>query len=291
MKKLLLVVLMFFFLTPVHAATILDSGWENSGGTGCGLPNPIYDNGQWNADYGPPTSCSASCSPWSGQLIYVTDTAGEVRDGTYALEFAFPDSMSGDCSEANGPDPRIESDFAAVSELYLRFYVKWSSNFRWVGEDQDQKVIIMGPTSPLAQNIYFQTRGNAGGTSARMVVHVLPQDVVFGVSSGAGSNIQPNTWYCWEIHVVTGTSGSVEVRLDGVQQTLTVENGSGNPSNLNMGGAIGYIKIDGTYNNWASYVSTMTSDGYRWHDAFVANDGDGWVGLLGAEPITQCIIW
>jgi len=264
MKRLILVLGLVFagayvaFDPSVGAQTtpplIFSSGWENAGGNGCDFTK-LTDNRAWN-DYGPAATCD-------GAPIAEIVTA-QRRDGERSLQLNFPPGAG-----ANGPDFRIIQPFGTRTEIYARWYIKWSSN--WVWAPQDHKVAIFGVGAGNTQDVYLNIRGLANPATGRVAVHVLPSDTVLSDPNFA---ITRGVWHLFEIRIRSGSGGLVQVRVDGTQLNLTHEAGNAaNASSLNTGSSIGYIKLDTTYNNYAFVTQTMQA----WYDA-VAVSTAGWIG-------------
>jgi hypothetical protein len=232
---------------------IFQSGWENAGGTGCDFTK-LTDGGAWD-DYGPADSCSTP-------IVQVV--TAEKRDGLRSLQLNFPPGAG-----ANGPDFRIIQSFGARNEIYARWYTKWSNN--WVWATQDHKVAIFGAGAGTSQDVYLNIRGLSNPATGRVAVHVIPTDTVL---SDANFPITRGVWHLFEIHIRSGSAGSVEVRVDGTQLNLTREAGNNaNASSLNTGSSLGYIKLDTTYNNYAFVTQTMQA----WYDSIAVSTA-GWIG-------------
>jgi hypothetical protein len=243
---------------------IFQNGWENRTELGCTLSGLRDGNGgvsttSWN-DFGP--SYPGLCS---GVPVAEIVTA-ERHDGARSLQVNFePDGAQ------NGPDFRIGQDFSNRNEIYARWYVKYSNNWRWAA--QDHKIAIFG-TPSYSQDVYFNVRGNGNGGTGRVAIHSIPADVVF---SDPNSNMSPGVWHLAEIHIVSGQNGRIEVKLDGQMLNLRDEGPRGlNPLNVNTGSSLGYIKLDTTYNNYA-YPTSLGLHMKTWFDS-VALSAAGWIG-------------
>jgi hypothetical protein len=243
---------------------IFQNGWENRSELGCTL-NGLRDgtggvtNNSWN-DFGPayPGLCSGV------PVAEIVNT--EKFEGNRSLQVNFEPTGS-----QNGPDFRIGQDFSARNEIYARWYVKYSNN--WVWATSDHKVAIFGSPS-YSQDVYFNVRGNSNGGAGRIAVHAIRADTVF---SDRNSNMTPGVWHLAEIHIVAGTNGRIEVKLDGRLLNLTDEGPRGlSPLNVNTTSSLGYIKLDTTYNSY-SYPSSLGLRMKTWFDS-VAVSGSGWIG-------------
>jgi hypothetical protein len=249
-----------------QASLIFQDAWDRAGGTGCDFAK-ITDSSAWD-DYGPSATCSGT--PHVADLV--TD---ERVDGTSSLRINFEPDGSG-----NGPDFRIVKSFGSNrNEIYARWYTKWSNN--WVFAGGDHKVAIFGAGSQVTQDVYYNIRGNGGGgPSGRVTIHVIPSDTAF---SDPTFNVTPGVWHLCEIHIVSGSNGRVEAKMDGRLLNLAHEAGtSQSANNLNTGAGVGYIKLDTTYNIY-SYPSSLGLHMNMWYDA-VAVGTSAWIGGLGGTP-------
>ncbi len=237
-------------------------GWENRTELGCTLEGLLDGPGgassTWWADFGPHLGATCANPP----IAEVVTT--EKHDGNRALQVNFePDGSQ------NGPDFRIAQGFGNRSEIYARFWIKYSSNWVWAGADH--KLAILGDDGG-SQNVYYNVRGNGNGGTGRVVIHVIPADTLFEDTS---TNVAPGVWHLCEIHVVAGANGRVEAKLDGRLLALTNDSG-GNALSVNTGPSIGYVKLDTTYNLYA-YPSSLGLSMKTWYDS-VAISAAGWIG-------------
>lgn len=252
-------------------ALIFQNGWENRTELGCTL-NGLRDglggvsSTAWN-DFGPSYPGLCSDVPPVAEIV-----TSERHDGNRSLQVNFqPDGA------INGPDFRIGQDLGSRNEIYARWYVKYSSNWRWASADH--KVAIFGSPS-YSQDIYFNIRGNTNGGQGRVAIHTIPGGTVF---SDPNSNMSPGVWHLAEIHIVSGPNGRIEAKLDGQLLNLRDEGSRGlNPLNVNTGSSVGYIKLDTTYNNYA-YPTSLGLSMRAWYDS-VAVSTQGWIGGTGSTP-------
>jgi hypothetical protein len=256
--------------SPASAETLFTSGWEN-GAPGCGF-DELLDTGAWR-EYGSANACASECNAGGPDASVVTRDA---REGAQALEVRFPPSTA--CL-VNGPDFRVLASFAASTELYARFYVKWSDEWVWAGADH--KVAIFG-LYDQTQDIYFNIRGQPDDTKGRVAIGVTPADVVF---SDPNHELTRGAWYLLEIHIVSGAHGSVAVRVDGVDLALEHEAGTPGiaPDDVDTGAGVDYIKLDTTYNDY-QYAVDNGATMRMLYDAVTVNDGDGWIGPVDGNP-------
>lgn len=254
------------FLTVSAGAqtgVFFQDAWERNVGTGCDFTK-ISDASAWT-DYGPSTTCSAS--PHVADIVN-----NEKVEGNQSLRVNFTPDGSG-----NGPDFRIVKAFGTgYTEIYARWYTKWSNN--WVWASGDHKVAIFGNAAQTSQDVYYNIRGNGGGgPSGRVAIHVIPTDTVLSDPSVV---VTPGVWHLCEIHIVSGTNGRVEAKIDGRLLNLRTEAGNtANPGNLNTGSNVGFIKLDTTYNIY-SYPSSLGLYMNMWYDG-VGVGTAGWLGGIG----------
>ena len=251
--------------TSAQVQLIFQNGWENRTDLGCAFNTLIDGAGglstvHWN-DFGPRLDVTCA-SPFIAQI-----TTAERHDGNRSLQVNFrPDGS------INGPDFRMGQDFGGNrNEIYARWYVKYSPNWRWA--TADHKVVIFGNAS-YTQDVYFNVRGNSQGGQGRIAIHAIPADVVF---SDVNSSMSPGVWHLCEIHIVSGPNGRIEAKLDGQLLNLRDEGSRGlSPLNVNTGSGIGYFKLDTTYNNYA-YPSSLGLNMNTWFDTFAIST-QGWIG-------------
>jgi hypothetical protein len=259
---------------PALATTLLTSGWE-AGPTGCG-PDELLDAGAWR-EYGSSNACASECNAGGPDASIVIS---DVLEGSRALEVHFPPSSA--CG-INGPDFRVLADLALSTELYARFYVKWSDE--WVWATADHKVAIFG-LYDQTQDVYFNIRGQQDPTRGRVALYAAPSDVVF---SDPNHEITRGVWYLLEIHMVAGPHGSLAARVDGVDLALEHEAGTPGltPDDVDTGSGFNFIKLDTTYNDYAFAIDNGATMRMV-YDAVEVNDGDGWIGPVdGRNPSTS----
>ena len=242
------------------------NGWQNRAELGSTLNglvdrdyNTSYDRATAYADFGP----SFNATNYPASIITGTGPRGT---SSRLLQVRFlPDGTQ------NGPDFRITTaSLGSMPDVYVRWYVKYSDNWKWAGADH--KSMICGPDN--GQSIYGNIRGNGNGGQGRIAIHVIASDTVL---SDATSNVTPGVWHLLEMHIVSGTNGKIEAKLDGRLLNLTVEAGTQvNPANLNVGAAMAYCKLDTTYNAY-SYPSGLGLTMYTWFDEVAIATG-GWIG-------------
>lgn len=242
------------------------NGWQNRAELGSTLNGLVdrdysasYDRATAYADFGP----AFNATNYPASIITGIGPRGTT---SRLLQVRFlPDGTQ------NGPDFRITTaSLGNMSDVYVRWWVKYSDNWRWAGADH--KSMICGPDN--GQSVYYNVRGNGNGGPGRVAIHVIPSDTVL---SDYSTNMTPNVWHLLEIHIVSGTNGKIEARLDKRQLNLTVEAGNQvNPNNLNVGPAMTYCKIDTTYNAY-SYPSGLGLTMYTWFDEVAIATG-GWIG-------------
>ncbi|MFN0061612.1 MAG: hypothetical protein ACKVPX_03740 [Myxococcaceae bacterium] len=255
-RILLLAVL---FVGSAQAQTIVfQNGWEGNASPGCDFAK-LSDNSAWN-DYGPGSTCSVT--PPVAEIVNNERFAGNA-----SVKVNFLPDGSG-----NGPDFRIIRHLGQNhTEIYARWYVKWSNN--WVFAGGDHKVAIFGFGNQATQDIYYNIRGNAD-RSGRVTIHSIPADTAL---SDRSFRVTPGVWHLCEIHIVSGPNGRVEAKMDGQLLNLTTEAGNTvSANNLNTGSGVGYIKLDTTYNIY-SFPSSLGLTMATWYDDVAVATG-GWIG-------------
>lgn len=236
-----------------------ESGWENQVGLACGPADLLDASGSAGSEWG----------AYGGSNGCVVNT--EKHDGSRALQVTHTPDGS-----INGPAFRIERFFGDRSEVYVRWWVKYSNN--WVWGNNQHKVAILGPVGN-AQNIYFnvQTDGVRGGPGY-VVIAVIPGYDEF---SDPTAVMTPGVWHLCELHIVAGTNGRIEAKFDGRLLNLRSRFGL-SPNNVNTGPAIGYLKLDTTYNDYA-YPTSLNRTMHSWYDS-VAMSTVGWIHSGPASP-------
>lgn len=137
----------------------------------------------------------------------------------------------------------------------------------WVWGNNEHKVLIVGDvTGNFNQNVYFNVYadGQRGG-QGRINVYLATVGSSFKAAD-SDPKMTPGVWHFCELHVVAGTNGRIEAKLDGVLLTLRSSPGTHNPLNVNTGPSIGYIKPDTTYNDYA-YPSSLNLTMHAWYDS------------------------
>jgi hypothetical protein len=159
------------------------------------------------------------------------------------------------------------------SEVFIRWYQKWDSNWLWA-PGNDHKMCIFGPVD--TQLLYFNIRGNSGGTTGYAAIHVITPDSVI---KGDNVTVTRGAWHRFEINVRWGSGGYVRARIDGTDLTWAHEAGNViDPENVNPGANCGFIKMDNTYNNFAYFEANVVGNASNsyWDDVAVASDD--WIG-------------
>lgn len=198
----------------------------------------------------------------------------EKNAGAKALQVHFKD---GDGS--NGPDFRIITylvDRIPVSAI--RWYQKWDANWKW-SPGQDHKLAIAGPVVGAVdeQRIYFNIRGQSGGTAGYPAIYLLEPDSFY---SDQSLSITPGSWHLLEMLIVWGANGSVRIKVDGVERTLTHEaGGTVDIHDFDTGGAgMDFLKLDTTYNNFGYFEANVSGDQSNTYYDDVAVADDDWIG-------------
>jgi hypothetical protein len=230
---------------------LFQSGWE---------AGDLLDGGTWTA--------------WGGTGGSIDAT--ERRDGSRSLMVTFPPN-----GWVNGPAFRVaqENSQVAYQELWFRFWMKNSQN--WVWGNNEHKLFII-QDSNFRQNIYVNVTadGVRGGTGRVSIANTVV-DTNFRAAN-SDPIVTPGEWHLFEVHLVAGSNGRIEVKLDGRTLTLTSNPGSYNPLNVNTGANFRYWKVDTTYNDYA-YPSSLGITMYRWYDSVAVSD-QGWISSVPAAP-------
>lgn len=279
MKKLnILLILVLSILCSLkliggaEASTIFASGWENARSATCGS-GAITDNYVWT-NFSPYDACSYSCYNNSPVISVVS---GQKQEGNYSLKLVFPPYSA--CSTIGTSYTVTKKLPNPASEIYARWYIKWSSYWKW-SPDQNHRIMVFG-NSPN-DNIILNIRGNADGNTGRVQVRVVPADSTF---SDRGVAITKDTWHLFEIHIVTGAQGKVEIKVNGTPLNLSYESGTGgtNILNINTGPAINVFRINPSYADYQYLINTGQIMSV-WYDSMIVNNGDGWIGGQGTVP-------
>lgn len=260
-------------MAVTNTANVFSSGWELATGTAAtcnaDINDPLTDHFLWNGDYGPGSGAVCSATPPIARLDTVV-----IHGGTKSMRIHY---KVGD--GANGPDFRISRLYGQeYGELWFSWYQYWDAN--WVWAAADHKMVIVGAVSPsFSQDVYFNIRGNGVGQSGRFIVANQTADAFFR-DVGTAGNVIPGVWNHFEAHIVSGTHGSMEARVNGVQLTLSKEAGSGttNVSDINTGPSLGYIKLDTTYNDFATFESNVVGGSSNTYYDDVGVSNLGWIG-------------
>jgi hypothetical protein len=250
------------------ATAIVTSGWEN-GGTGCSAAS-LSDGGTWTG-YNVGTYCVAAPT-----IEVVSD---DVHSGSHAIR---KNQLPGDIGDGGGFETVLLRNFRPpLSEWYLRYYVKYSSNYYW---HADMKAIITG-SAAVAQEIYAQTRPyytNDGvgpdNTRARIALFFVTERTLV---ESANVAIARNRWYLLEEHFRASTTpttadGLFEMKVDGVPVTWS-------ETNLpNTGFRTGANRF--TYFKWSTYTNGSGDAAFQaaMPMSFLLDDlqvcTDGWCG-------------
>ncbi len=246
---------------PDPADAVFYNGWENRDELGCSLEGLLDGPGgvsadSWN-DFGPVLAVTCGEPP----IAEIVDD--EQRSGERSLRVTFPPDFS-----QNGPDFRIQQDFAAQTETYVSAWVKYSDN--WVWASADHKILIMGQGGDaFTQDVYINVRGMGDGGPGYIAVHAIPADAVF---EAYDSNVTPGQWHLVEAHIVSGDQGSIEVRLDGELLDFVDPARHWATTNVPTGNVVEYVEVDTTYNDYV-YPSSLGLTMHTWFDDVAVFEG------------------
>jgi hypothetical protein len=176
-------------------------------------------------------------------------------------------------TEAGYPNHMDET----FNEVYERYYVKWSSGWRWhVGDPNDYKVVF---THMRGHGHTYQDVRTYGDETHAMILFS------WGGNTGpysTSSLVTVGVWYLFEWHLVyNGANSYAEAKLNGVPVEFGTDGRSGgtyDPYKIYPGtdyptycGPFSAISTDG-YCNYSGY------SGYMYFDDFKVTDGGGWIG-------------
>lgn len=135
-------------------------------------------------------------SPFGGPYYGGADVVSDATapDGTHSLRFTIPQDMLG-----NSPDIIPYTFPSAQDEIWVQFYIKFSSNYQWPSI-HDKLVFLTTPSN----NFYI---GMMWGNSL-----ALGSQITWGPGSqnwyqSGGPSIKTNTWYKVVFHGVANTPG------------------------------------------------------------------------------------
>ena len=157
-------------------------------------------------------------------------------------------------------------------ELYIRFYQKWSSNFKW------SRVSTKGfsTLSPL-QSIYHWKSPWGSGEMVFNTTKDANRSTHYANVNGNGFFPNLDQWYCLESHFkydTNGTNGLIEVWVNGVKRwnypNIQVEDPPAQMTGLMLSGYWNCVK--GPEKNYAcDQPEDQHPLMYRWLDNFVVS--------------------
>lgn len=216
-------------------------------------------------------SFESGMSPFGGP--YYGSSAAVVSDstapdGTHSLRFTIPTDMLG-----NSPDI-INYSWSAQNEIWVQFYVKFSSNYQW---------------PPIADKLVFlPCEGNAFYIGLMWGNQIeISSQITWGPGSqnwyqSGGPSITQNTWYKVVFHGVANTPG----QTNGIGQLWLNDALVINVSNIpyrNVGGsAFGGIMLENVFGGPAGQRSGFPM--YTWFDSVIVQTTPISGGVLPPPP-------
>jgi len=253
---------------PGPGELLFASGWESAATGGCDL-GPLTDNLAWDS-YGPPEICSHPCN--GGSAVAEVFATG-CHDGSRCLRVIMPPNAACDVT---GPHVRILKTLpAAQADLYVRWYIRWSDN--WVWSSGSANMMVLGTS--VDQTIFVSVRGNEDDTTGRVAIRNAATDEIY---SDPDVTVTRGAWHRVEVHVITGTGGSLEARLDGV--TLDLQSGDGDPAGtppegIDTGAEVAFILLDAAYESYL-YLVGNGEELSTFYDSVAVHGPGGWIGDL-----------
>jgi hypothetical protein len=256
---------------PGPGELIFASGWENAATGGCDI-GPLTDDLAWTS-YGPPDICAHPCN--GGNAVAEVFATG-CREGSRCLRVIMPPNAACDVS---GPHVRILKTLPAPqAELFVRWYIRWSDNWVWSSGSANMMVLGTSGTSGT-QTLFVSVRGNDDDTTGRVAIRDAVTDEIY---SDPDVTVTRGAWHRVEVHVVTGTAGRLEARLDGV--TLDLLSADGDPAGtppegIDTGSEVGFILLDAAYESYL-YLVSNGEETSALYDSVAVHGPGGWIGDL-----------
>lgn len=276
-------------LSPVssQSAVIFQSGWERNPEAGCTAPQGVVDlhitdrlsHGEgyrvdnWDYDH-----TLDPCALFNGYPAMATVTS-PVHRGIHSFRFHCPK----DTDAVNGRGGAIRKTFSATyPELYIRYYVKWDSNFRFVNYDYKSTFAMM-TTGHHTYNSYY---GNSGeGTTG--ILKFFWTGIYGPDPYSTNVTLTLDTWHLVEWHLVRGASAATtyaEAKFDGtlVQWTSGGTKAYCSSADYPYVGDFNGFWIGNTINGYynGSFQNAIPADAFIYYDDVVINNGDGWIGAI-----------
>jgi hypothetical protein len=272
---------------PGQSATLFQSGWERNPGKGCTAPRGVVDlhivdrataDDSAGFDY---DHSSDPCALVNGYPAMATVTS-PVHRGNHSFRYHCPK----DSSAVNGRGGVIPKTFSTTSpELYIRYYVRWDSNFRFVNYDYKSTFAMM----TTGQHTYNSYYGDGGLTTGRLRFFWWGGTSIAPYSTNI--TLRRNTWHCMEWHLKYGAAGVgyAEAKVDGTLVQWT--DGYGTKIGIESAdspylGNFNGFRLDNTINGYydGSFQNAVPADAFIYYDDVEINDGDGWIGCAVDPP-------
>lgn len=240
--KLLCLIVFVIWSSPLHATTLLDADWAT--GTGCGCTAAA--DGIWSV-----------CTQTIGECSFEVKTGG--YGGRNQLSFNF-DGVNNHL-RANSPS------MGGPSTAYIRFWFRRNS----VCDGQIHPMYISSGTA--VDSGFAPIREYESGSTFSIIPNVYQADPSGGYFYYTGT-VSIGTWYRLEYKVENGgtSSGSITVRLDGVDITSSMRTAGGTYLSAANGSltlqALNYVNFeiyDGHCTaNWLDIAGLKITDGPDW---------------------------
>ncbi len=174
-KSIVLILALLAAPSIVHASVVLSGSFENG-------YSPFVSN-------------------YGGSSVVADSTA---PNGTHSLMFTFPSGMTG----GNAPDIVTPSPelFASQEEVYIQYYVKYSSN--WKDHPITNKMIYIWFGNPVAGKPNLPIMGHSQYGSGVWAVLQAGTSISEQVWYGNGFTLSYGGWHKIIIHVKMNTGGN-----------------------------------------------------------------------------------
>lgn len=204
-------------------------------------------------------------------MTVVDSSSGGVFNGNRALQFRYPASTDGiGFMEISFP--------TSFSDVYFRWYQKWSSNFQF------SNIATKGASTHInhapGQSMYFWWNNWRDGVISHYAQNVN-REFNANVNGGQWSPAM-DRWYCMEVRFKynSGASdGVLEAWIDGVKRWDYQNVALDSPGTMMQG-----MLLSGYWNNSTGQGGNPAGVShplmYRWHDNFVVSSQR--IGCLGA---------
>ena len=228
------------------------------------MSRPKYKNNGW----------ALSNASSGNQTEKVVNT--QAVDGSKGFQFQYNPGSNG--------AGFLDTSVAGGSDVYIRWYSKWSTNYVWSGVSTKHFEYALSAGNPGNIHLWSSNWGSNElhhNTNNATFQRVVDQNV------SPLFTVQPNTWACLEVHIkmnsgLGSSNGVIEGWVDGVKRmnypAIEVWNAAAVVNGLMMSGYWNCAQPPSDCSTAGDYKSTM----YRWHDNIVMSTQR--VGCLGTPP-------